>query len=68
MRRQPGGGAPGDVLDQRRVSDDQTLPRPPITVGLVAPPQIAQLDRFDVGLQDLSPLLRPEGGCANMRF
>jgi hypothetical protein len=51
MRRQPGGGAPGYVLDQRRVGDDETLANFAVAVGLVTSPQFPQLDRFDIGLQ-----------------
>ena len=51
MRRQPGGGAPGDVLDQRGVGDDEPLAHALVAVVLVPPPEFAQLNRFDVRLQ-----------------
>ena len=55
VRRQAGGGAPGDVLDQRRVGDDQPLADALVAFILVATPEFAQLDRFDVRLQGSVP-------------
>src|SRR3954451_20231114 len=56
VRRQAGGHAAGDVLDQRRVGDHELLAG---TVGprrLVATPEIPQLDGFHVGFQASTPL------------
>ena len=55
VRGQPGGHAAGDVLDQRRVGDHQPLARALVAGGLVAPPQVLELDRFDVGFQRRPP-------------
>ena len=49
--RQARAHPPGDVLDQRRVGDDEPLARALVPGGLVPPPQVLQLDRFDVGFQ-----------------
>src|SRR3954453_4355450 len=73
MRRQPGGGAPGYVLDQRRVCDHEPLTAALVAFLLIAPPEFAQLDRFDVRLQGFPPRaggrqLMPEGDCARRRF
>jgi len=56
MRRQAGRSAAGYVLDQRRVGDDEPLAALLVAVVLVAPPQFAQLDRFDIRLQGVPPL------------
>jgi hypothetical protein len=48
VRRQPGRHAAGDVLDERGIGDDEALAGAFVPVTLVAPPQILQLDRFDV--------------------
>ncbi len=57
VRRQAGRGAAGDVLDQRRVGDDQPLAAARVPFVLVAPPEFAQLDRFDIRLQGRPPLI-----------
>jgi hypothetical protein len=54
MRRQARGRAAGDVLDEWRVGDDETLAHTLVTILLVAAPQFAQLDRFDIRLQGCS--------------
>src|SRR3954449_5664215 len=51
VRGQAGGHPAGDVLDQRRVGDDELLPGPVVGIRLVAAPQVPQLDRFHVGFQ-----------------
>src|SRR5436305_6501693 len=38
-----------DVLDQRRVGDDQAFARALVSGRLIPPPQLLELDRFDVG-------------------
>jgi hypothetical protein len=50
MRRQTTGHPTRHVLDQRRVGHHQALARVNVTACLEAAPQLAQLDRFDVGL------------------
>jgi hypothetical protein len=55
VRGQARGGAPGDVLDQRRVRDDQPLADARVAFGLIPPPQFSQLYRFDVRLQGSIP-------------
>ena len=60
VRRQARAHAPGDVLDQRRVGDDETVARLLVTRRLVAPPQIAKLDGFYVRLHRGSPNPLPE--------
>jgi hypothetical protein len=61
MRGQPGRRAPGDVLDQRRVGDDQPLANAFVSIVLITPPEFAQLDRFDVRLQGFPPLYQARG-------
>ena len=62
VRGQAGRHAAGDVLDQRRVGDDELLARTVGAAALVAAPEVPQLDRFDVGFQCQSPP-RPADGC-----
>src|ERR1039458_2419099 len=50
VRRKPGAHPTGDVLDQRRIGHHQPVARLLIVRGLVAPPQITELDRFYVRL------------------
>ena len=67
VRGQPGRHAAGDVLDQRRVGDDEPLARPLVPVRLVAAPEVAELDRLDVRFPCPPVLLRPADGCARRR-
>jgi len=56
MRGETGGHPPGDVLDERRVGDDELLTGRLGLLLLVAPPQFFELEGFDVGVQSLLPL------------
>src|SRR5918995_1604368 len=55
VRRQPGGHAARDELDQRRIRHHQTLAGALVAVRLVATPQLPQLDCLDVGLHAYRP-------------
>jgi hypothetical protein len=66
VRRQTGGHAAGHVLHEGRIGDDEALTGVRIRGGLVAPPQILELDGLDVRVQR-DPLPRLAGqarGCA----
>ena len=51
VRGQARRHAARDVLDQRRVGDDEPLAGLLVPGALVAPPQVLELDRLDVGFQ-----------------
>ncbi len=51
--REPGRHPAGDELDQRRVGDDEALPRALVPVVLVALPELPEFDGFDVCLHRL---------------
>jgi len=48
---EPRAHPPRDVLDERRIGDDETLTSPVLPRRLVAAPEVLELDRFDVRFQ-----------------
>src|SRR5258708_37674657 len=55
MRRQAGRSAARPLLAKRGIGHDQALANALVAILLVAPPEFAQLDRFDVRLQGFPP-------------
>jgi hypothetical protein len=51
MCGKPGAETTRDVLDQRRVGDDQPLTSPFVGGRLIAPPELLELDGFYVCFQ-----------------
>ena len=56
VRRETARHAARDVLDERRVGHDELLARRLRRLFLVSPPEVFELECFDVGVQSLLPL------------